>query len=55
MRFVGKRMVDLCWQVNNKLKHQISAKSEYYGGVKAATEKFTSHQSAYNMRLNPSK
>jgi hypothetical protein len=36
-------------------KHQISAKSEYYGGVKAATEKFTSHQSAYNMRLNPSK
>lgn len=36
-------------------KAQISAKSEYYGGVKAATEKFTSHQSAYNMRLNPNK
>jgi len=36
-------------------KAQISAKSEYFGGVKAASEKFTSHQSAYNMRLNPSK
>jgi len=36
-------------------KAQISAKSEYYGGVKAATEKFTSHQQAYNMRLNPNK
>ena len=36
-------------------KAQISAKSEYYGGVKAATEKFTSHQAAYNMRLNPNK
>ena len=39
----------------NTQKHQISAKSEYFGGVKAASEKFTSHQSAYNMRLNPSK
>ena len=36
-------------------KAQISAKSEYYGGVKAASEKFTSHQAAYNMRLNPNK
>jgi len=36
-------------------KAQISAKSEYFGGVKAATEKFTSHQASYNMRLNPSK
>lgn len=36
-------------------KAQISAKSEYYGGPKAVTQKFTSHQSAYNMRLNPNK
>ena len=36
-------------------KSQISAKSEYYGGPKAATQKFTSHQAAYNMRLNPNK
>lgn len=36
-------------------KAQISAKSEYYGGPKASTEKFTSHQSAYNMRTNPNK
>ena len=36
-------------------KAQISAKSEYYGGPKAATQKFTSHQAAYNMRLNPNK
>lgn len=36
-------------------KAQISAKSEYFGGVKAASEKFTSHQAAYNMRLNPNK
>lgn len=36
-------------------KAQLSAKSEYFGGVKAASEKFTSHQAAYNMRLNPNK
>jgi hypothetical protein len=36
-------------------KAQISAKSSYVGGPKAAHERFTSHTSAYNMRLNPSK
>jgi len=36
-------------------KAQISAKSEYFGGGKAATEKFTSHQAAYNMRKNPNR
>ena len=36
-------------------KAQISAKSAYTGGAKAAHERFTSHGAAYNMRLNPSK
>ena len=36
-------------------KSQISAKSAYTGGPKAAAERFTSHTSAYNMRLNPNK
>ena len=36
-------------------KAQISAKSSYVGGPKAAHERFTSHVSAYNMRLNPNK
>jgi hypothetical protein len=36
-------------------KAQISAKSAYTGGPKAAAERFMSHTSAYNMRLNPSK
>jgi hypothetical protein len=36
-------------------KAQISAKSAYTGNAKAAHERFTSHTSAYNMRLNPSK
>lgn len=36
-------------------KAQISAKSAYTGNAKAAHERFTSHVSAYNMRLNPNK
>jgi hypothetical protein len=36
-------------------KAQISARSAYTGGPKAAHERFTSHQAAYNMRLNPNK
>ena len=36
-------------------KAQISAKSSYTGVAKAAHERFTSHTSAYNMRLNPNK
>ena len=36
-------------------KAQISAKSAYTGNAKAAHERFTSHTSAYNMRLNPNK
>jgi hypothetical protein len=36
-------------------KAQISAKSAYTGGPKAAAERFMSHTFAYNMRLNPSK
>ena len=36
-------------------KAQISAKSEYFGGGNAARKDFTSHESAYNMRLNPNK
>ena len=36
-------------------KHQISAKSSYVGGPKAAHERHMSHQYAYNMRLNPNK
>lgn len=36
-------------------KAQISANSAYTGGPKAAHERFTSHISAYNMRLNPNK
>jgi len=36
-------------------KAQISAKSSYTGGPKAAHERHTSHISAYNMRTNPNK
>ena len=36
-------------------KAQISAKSEYFGGGNAVRKDFTSHESAYNMRLNPNK
>jgi hypothetical protein len=36
-------------------KAQISARSAYTGGPKAAHERFMSHQAAYNMRLNPNK
>jgi len=36
-------------------KAQISAKSSYVGGPKAAHERFMSHTFAYNMRLNPNK
>lgn len=36
-------------------KAAISAKSEYFGGGEAARKDFTSHDAAYNMRLNPNK
>jgi len=36
-------------------KAQISAKSSYVGGPKAAHERFMNHTFAYNMRLNPNK
>jgi hypothetical protein len=36
-------------------KAQISAKSAYTGGPKAAHERHMNHTSAYNMRLNPNK
>jgi len=36
-------------------KAQISAKSSYTGGPKAAHERHMSHSFAYNMRLNPNK
>ena len=36
-------------------KSQISAKSEYFGGGNAVRKDFTSHEAAYNMRLNPNK
>ena len=36
-------------------KAQISAKSSYVGGPKAAHERHMSHGAAYNMRLNPNK
>lgn len=36
-------------------KAQISAKSEYFGSGDAARKDFTSHEAAYNMRLNPNK
>lgn len=36
-------------------KAGISAKSSYTGSAAAAHGRFTSHQSAYNMRLNPNK
>ena len=36
-------------------KAQISAKSEYFGSGNAVRKDFTSHESAYNMRLNPNK
>lgn len=36
-------------------KAQISAKSEYFGSGNAQRKDFTSHEAAYNMRLNPNK
>ena len=36
-------------------KSQLSAKSEWYGPGSAVRKDFTSHESAYNMRLNPNK
>lgn len=36
-------------------KHQLSAKSEYYGSGVAAHQRSMSHTAAHNMRLNPSK
>ncbi|NBO60840.1 MAG: hypothetical protein EBU82_07715 [Flavobacteriia bacterium] len=39
----------------NTQKAQISAKSEWYGPGNAVRKDFTSHEAAYNMRLNPNK
>lgn len=39
----------------NTQKAQISAKSEWYGPGTAVRKDFTSHEAAYNMRLNPNK
>jgi hypothetical protein len=36
-------------------KAQLSAKSEWFGGGEAVNKDFTSHDAAYNMRLNPNK
>lgn len=36
-------------------KSQISAKSDYFGTPNSANKDFTSHDAAYNMRLNPNK
>jgi hypothetical protein len=36
-------------------KAQLSAKSDYYGVPNAGNKDFTSHDAAYNMRLNPNK
>jgi hypothetical protein len=36
-------------------KSQISAKSDYFGTPNSVNKDFTSHDSAYNMRLNPNK
>jgi hypothetical protein len=36
-------------------KSQLSAKSDYFGAPNAANKDFTSHDDAYNMRLNPNK
>ena len=36
-------------------KSQISAKSDYFGTPNSINKDFTSHDSAYNMRLNPNK
>jgi len=36
-------------------KAQISAKSDYFGTPNSVNKDFTSHDSAYNMRLNPNK
>jgi len=36
-------------------KSQLSAKSDYFGAGNSVNKDFTSHDSAYNMRLNPSK
>ena len=36
-------------------KSQISAKSDYFGSPNSVNKDFTSHDSAYNMRLNPNK
>ena len=36
-------------------KSQLSAKSDYFGTPNSVNKDFTSHDSAYNMRLNPNK
>jgi hypothetical protein len=36
-------------------KEQLSAKSDYFGAPNARNKDFTSHDAAYNMRLNPNK
>jgi len=36
-------------------KSQLSAKSDYFGSPNSVSKDFTSHDSAYNMRLNPNK
>lgn len=36
-------------------KQQLSAKSDYFGSPNSVNKDFTSHDSAYNMRLNPNK
>jgi hypothetical protein len=36
-------------------KSQLSAKSDYFGAGNSVNKDFTSHDSAYNMRLNPNK
>ncbi len=39
----------------NTQKAQLSAKSEWFGPGNAVRKDFTSHEAAYNMRLNPNK
>jgi hypothetical protein len=36
-------------------KSQLTNKSEYYGASESVNKDFTSHDAAYNMRLNPNK
>jgi len=36
-------------------KEQLSVKSDYFGAPNSVNKDFTSHDSAYNMRLNPNK